>query len=134
MTMPVPALLVTAIAALQAGPAAPPMDWAALPAVRWKTPPRHAPAASDYVRAEVAAGRCTAGQRSARLSALRIDLAVLAGADGRVRAVVPRAINCPTVEQYTAGLIQRMARDNLDTAGRAADTWYRAAMIYSWDE
>jgi hypothetical protein len=132
--MIMPAMLLITLAAVQAAAVSPPADWGTLPELRWKLPPRHTRTTSDYVRAEVAAGRCAAGQRSARAAALHIDLAVLATADGRVRAVVPRAINCPTVEQYTVGLFQRMARDNLDTAGRATDTWYRAAMTYSWNE
>jgi len=127
------ATMLIAFAALQAG-ASPPADWSALPALPWKLPPRHASGTNDYVRGEVAAGRCAAGQRSARTSALHIELAVLATPQGRVRAVVPRAINCPTVEQYTVGLIQRMALDNIETAGRTGDTWYRAAMTYSWSE
>ena len=127
--------MVTAfLASLQAAaPAAsPPVDWAQLPALRWKLPPRPATATSRFVQDEVTAGRCGASQRSGRVAAITIHVAVLAGAGGRVRAVVPRAINCPTVEQYTVGLIQRMALDNVDMAGRTADTWYRAAMTYSW--
>lgn len=127
-------MLATFVAFMQAtaGPTAPPTDWSQLPALRWKLPPRNAAATSRYVRDEVAAGRCGAAQRSDHTAALKIDLAVLADANGRVRAVVPRAVNCPTVEQYTVGLIQRMALDNVDTTGQTAETWYRAAMTYSW--
>ena len=126
-------MLLALLASLQtAAPATPPQDWTRLPALRWKQPPRNDESTSRYVRDEVNAGRCAAALRSGHAAALSIDVAVLADAGGRIRAVVPRAINCPTVEQYTVGLIQRMARDNLDTAGQTGGIWYRTAMTYSW--
>lgn len=125
-------MLAMLLALAQAVPLAPPADWTQLPTLRWKTPPSNVEGASRFVRAEVAAGRCAAAQRAGASMTLHVDVAVLATAAGRVRAVMPLAINCPTVEQYTVGLVQRMALDNVDTSGQAADTWYHTGMTYSW--
>jgi hypothetical protein len=130
--------------AVQAGPlpvpvtqsvaAMPPQDWSTLPVLRVRRPTAPAPGLSDFVRAEVAAGRCAAAMPSAQGWSLKIDLAVLATPAGQVRRVTPRAINCPTVEQYAAGLVLGTARDNVDGRGAGADTWYRTSMTFAWSQ
>lgn len=111
--------------------APPPVDWAPLPVLRYRRAAAPAPDASAFVRDEAMAGRCAAAIRAVRGWTLRVDLAVLGTAEGQVRQVVPRAIACPAVEQYAAGLVSRLARDNLvaDTAG---EVWYRTSVTFAW--
>lgn len=83
------------------------------------------PALSDYVRDEVLAGRCSVeGQR------IQVDLAVLVAGNGQIRRIRPRAIQCPTVEQYASGVMSRMARGNVAPPGE--DRWYRTALVFAW--
>lgn len=83
------------------------------------------PNLSDYVRDEVQAGRCMSTDTS-----VRVDLAVLVGSDGRVRRIVPRAINCPTVEQYATGIVSRLARRNVVPPPQ--ENWFRTTVTFSW--
>jgi hypothetical protein len=108
--------------------AAPPADWSALPPLRLTTTPDYAALMTSFVRGEVAGGRCATGGRSA----ITIDLAVLVSKSGDVLRIVPRAINCPTVEQFAAGVVQKAARDNLAGATPASDSWYRTGMTLNW--
>lgn len=127
------ALLPLLAAAAQAAPqvvppplvALPPADWSALPELqllrRWPAVPE----LSSFVRDEVRAGRCAVAATT-----LRVDLAVMVAANGQVRRIVPRAIQCPTVEQYASGLVSRMARGNVAPPGE--DLWFRTAMVFAW--
>lgn len=110
----------------------PPADWSELPPLRYRRPPAPNPEISSFVRDEIVAGRCAAGIHSARGSILSIDLAVLVTPAGRIRRIIPRAIDCPTVEQYARGVVSRQARGNIDPAGLAADTWFRTTMTFTW--
>lgn len=65
------------------------------------------------------------------MSQVDISLAVLIVPGGSVKRIVPQAIDCPTVEQYSAGLILKMSRDNIK-ASPATDTWYRTSMTFTW--
>ena len=95
------------------------------PPIQWETLPRLSlgPAAAspaqlgEFVQREVQAGRCVLTPGTASL-----DLAVLVAPGGRVLRIVPRAIGCPAVEQFAAGIVLRAARDNLRPP--ASDTWY----------
>ncbi|WP_287459440.1 hypothetical protein [Sphingomonas sp.] len=131
-------LLAALLLQLQAPPAPapapviapPPADWTQLPDLPLA---RHWPSGaslSPFVQAEVAAGRCAAAQRGSDGYVLRVDLAVLIDNAGTVRRIVPRAIGCPTVEQYSAGIVSRVTRDNVPTP--QSDTWYRTALTFSW--
>ena len=111
--------------------APPPVDWAPLPMLRYRRAADVAPGAAGFVRDEATAGRCTAAVRGAGEWTLRVDLAVLGTATGQAREVVPRAIGCAAVEQYAAGLISRMARDNLVTDG-TGEAWYRTSVTFTW--
>ncbi|WP_447407106.1 hypothetical protein, partial [Clostridium perfringens] len=62
---------------------------------------------------------------------LRVDVAVLVAA-GRPRRVIPRAIQCPAVEQYAAGLVSSMARGNIAPATQAGDGWYKTSLTFAW--
>lgn len=103
-------------------PATPPADWSGLP----ELPLPSARAEFDpsgYVRREIASGRCRA-----EANAMAAPVAVLMDADGQVARVVPRAIGCPTVEQFTAGYVSALAR----RAGAMRPGWYRHTVTYRW--
>ena len=111
----------------------PPQDWSDLPILRVRRPASDMPDLSAFVRTEVEAGRCAAAARAVDGWSLKLDLAVLATPDGQVRRITPRAIDCPTVEQYAAGLVLGTARDNVDVRGALSDTWYRTSMTFAWN-
>lgn len=102
-----------------------PADWSSLAELVLVDPLTDTTDLSNYVREEVRTGRCVSNDTS-----IRVDLAVLVGADGRVRRIVPRAIDCPTVEQYASGIVSRLARRNLPASSR--DSWYRTTVTFSW--
>ncbi|RZM02699.1 MAG: hypothetical protein EOP68_20915 [Sphingomonas sp.] len=110
----------------------PPQDWSALPVLRLRRAVAPSLDASTFVQREVLAGRCGGATRTPQGWVLNLDLALLAAADGRVRRVTPRAIDCPTVEQFAAGLLLGAARNNVDLRGAATDSWYRTTMVFAW--
>ncbi|KQM51226.1 MAG: hypothetical protein EOP67_23370 [Sphingomonas sp.] len=126
-----PPVPVPAAAAAPVASTLPPQDWSTLPVLRIRGQATTLANTSAYVHGEVVAGRCTHVVRTAQGWALTVDLAVLITPDGRVRRVTPRAIDCPTVEQYAAGVILG-ARDSIDVADAATDTWYRTSMTFAW--
>lgn len=103
----------------------PPTDWRTLPPLRAPTS-EAAELVSDYVRDEVRAGRCSAPQPGA----LSIDLAVYVADNGRVRRIVPRAINCPTVEQYASGVALRSLRGQVEPPEVVG--WHRMTISFAW--
>lgn len=117
-------------AAAQAASPAVPADWSLLAPMPYVTPPQIAPTLSSFVAGEIAAGRCAAARSANGRYVVRVDVATLVGADGTVRRTVPRAIDCPTVEQYSAGLVLSFARANLPRG--TTDQWYRATIVYDW--
>ena len=108
----------------------PPGDWSGLAPLPIQRPAAPARALSQFVRDEVAAGRCAAAVATPRGYALSVDLAVLVGAGGQVRRIVPRAIGCATVEQYASGIALNLTRTALRAPG--ADTWYRTTVDFAW--
>lgn len=113
-------------------PVMPPVDWSALPELPFVRRSPDMDALSAFVREEVAAGRCTAAGRIGGAAVVTLDLAVLVAPDGHIRRIVPRAINCVTVEQYGSGLVSRLARNNLVVDAISAETWFRTTLIFSW--
>ncbi|SFO20852.1 hypothetical protein [Sphingomonas sp. OK281] len=109
----------------------PPQDWSTLPVLRIRQRSTTLANTSAYVHAEVVAGRCTKASRTAQGWTLSVDLAVLMTSEGRVRRITPRAIDCPTVEQYAAGVILG-ARDAIDVIDTDTDTWYRTSLTFAW--
>ena len=103
----------------------PPDDWTALPELKLQRREPETRALAQYVREEIRAGRCVA-----TASPLRVDLAVLVASDGQLRSIRPRAIGCPSVEQYASGIMLRMARSNVPPPGE--DRWYRTAVVFAW--
>ncbi|WP_308461926.1 hypothetical protein [Sphingomonas folli] len=111
---------------LQASPLAPPTDWGALQQVpllrRWEPGEQ----VIAFVRGEVRAGRCATPDTNR----VTVDFVVFLGAEGQVRRIVPRAIDCPTVEQYASGLTLRAMRGNV--ADVPAAGWYRSSITFDW--
>lgn len=85
---------------------------------------------SGFVRREVAAGRClaTTGPQGREVVS---PVAILFDARGSIARVVPRAIGCPTVEQFTAGYVSATVR-RLGVAGGLRPGWYRHTVTYRW--
>lgn len=115
------------VAILLAGQAlalAPPTHWDALPRLSLG-PAATAPVQlKEFVQREVQAGRCVLAD-----GAPPLDLAVLVAPNGRVRRIVPRAIGCPSVEQFAAGIVLRAARDSVRPP--TSDTWYVTSVALS---
>ncbi len=108
----------------------PPQDWSALPIFPL---PRGALAAdgTGFVRGEIESGRCKAGAPQADGARVVAPVAILVGAEGAVARIVPRAIDCVTVEQYTVGYVQSLVRGG-PGAVVPAPGWYRLAVAYRW--
>lgn len=111
------------------GTAEPPRDWSTLPAL---TLPAAGPDMVRFVRDEVAAGRCTRARASDAQMVLVVPLAIRISADGNADSVVPLAIGCPTIEQFSAGAAQRMARHLAHRTMIPGDRWYRTVITYTW--
>lgn len=127
-------ILAAQLAGASASPM-PPQDWSELRPLPYARGTEDSADPSDtnlssFVRAEVKAGRCAAAIAAGQNWVLKIDLAVLIGPSGQPRRIVPRAIACPSVEQYAAGLVSSMVRGNV--APPTAETWYRTSLTFSW--
>ncbi|MDE0879493.1 MAG: hypothetical protein OSB00_12650 [Sphingomonas bacterium] len=110
----------------------PPQDWTMLPTLRLAKPVVDSPALAQFVRGEVASGRCSAQRPIGTGYSLKIEIAVLVTPQGLVRRTVPRAIGCPSVEQYSAGLAFSRVMGNVLTDGLKSDSWYRTSMAFAW--
>lgn len=109
-----------------------PSDWSVLSAMPYAQAPTVDPSLSGFVASEIAAGRCAVSRPVDGHYVVRVDVAALVSADGTMRRAVPHAINCPTVEQYAAGIVLGFARGNLALRLGASDTWYRATIVFDW--
>lgn len=109
-------------------------DWSQLTPLVYRDPPEITAPMVAFVANEIARGRCNVTRPADGHFMVRVDVAVLVGLRGGVRAVVPHAIDCPTVEQYGAGLVSTFARNNLVVAPGASDQWYRASVTFDWTE
>jgi hypothetical protein len=95
----------------------PPTEWTALPRLQLGLAAAPPTQLTEFVRREVAAAHCTLPAEARML-----DLVVLIGQNGQVRRIVPRAIGCPAVEQFAAGIVLSAARDRMPAP--SSDTWY----------
>lgn len=109
-----------------------PPDWSVLAVMPYEQPPLLAPSLSGFVASEIASGRCAVPRPADGHYVVRVDVAALVSADGTVRRTVPHAIDCPTVEQYAAGIVLGFARGNLAPRLGAPDAWYRATIVFDW--
>ncbi|MFC3580117.1 hypothetical protein [Sphingomonas hylomeconis] len=122
--------ILIAAAQIAAAPAVP-TDWSLLAPLPYVATPQQAPALANFVAGEITAGRCPIARPADGRYVVRVEIATLVGADGVVRRTVPRAINCPTVEQFSAGLVLSFARGNLQRT--TTDQWYRATIVFDWN-
>jgi len=125
-------LIMAAQLAGAAPPPMPPQDWSVLRPLPFAREADDMANLSAFVRAEVKAGHCAAATPGADGWSLKVDLAVLMGAADQPRRVVPRAIGCPSVEQYAAGLVSSMARSGAPTVATEPGSWYRTSLTFAW--
>ena len=109
-----------------------PIDWQALPPLPYRRTPRPTVRMTAFVQSELQRSGCPRPVPSAGRVQLQVDVAVLIGEDHVVRATIPRAIDCLTVEQYAAGLVVSYARGNLVPRFVNAGNWYRAVLVFDW--
>ena len=105
------------------------IDWNALPALPYRTPPAISATMDTFVQREARVRRCPVSPAGGATRSITVELAVLVQGDGSVRTVVPRAINCATVEQYAAGLVAAFAQGNIVGA---SEQWYRTSLTFTW--
>ncbi|PVX30637.1 hypothetical protein [Sphingomonas pokkalii] len=106
------------------------IDWPALAPLPYRTPPVITPEMLTFVAKEVVARKCALAIGPGL--ALSIDVAVLVDAQDNIRTTVPRAIQCPAVEQYAAAMVAGAARGNLLPRTASADQWYRTTVTFVW--
>lgn len=123
--------MIAALLLQAAAVAMPPQDWAPLPVFPL---PRVASTTdgSTFVRGEVEAGRCKAPPVQPDGTRLVATVAILVGPGGTVSRIVPRAIGCPTVEQYTVGTLLSLTRGGPGGSLPPAPGWYRLTVPYRW--
>jgi len=106
-------------------------DWAALDPIPYRQPPHISQAMDAFVANEIGSGRCKIARPADGHYVVTLDVIVQVTGDGVIHRAVPRAIDCPTVEQYGVGLITGFARANIQP-GAAPDHWYRTTMVFDW--
>ncbi len=101
------------------------IDWDGLAPLPYRAPPVVTAEMQSFVQGEVRARKCEhSGQ-------MRIDVAVLVDEAGGIRTTVPRAVNCPSVEQYVAALVGGFARSNLLPRLGGGEQWYRTSLSFT---
>lgn len=106
------------------------IDWAALPGLPYRVPPAVTAGMHEFAGREARTRHCPLPHGNS----ITVELAVLIDAQGGVRTVVPRAIDCATVEQYAAGLIAGFARNNLLPRSGSGEQWYKTSLTFSWQK
>lgn len=109
-----------------------PIVWEAMAPLPYRTPPPISPAMSRWVAGELVRGKCPVPRPVGGRHILRVDVAVLISSESTVRASIPRAIDCPTVEQYAAGMVSSFARNNLLARAGDGSGWFRASVTFDW--
>jgi hypothetical protein len=107
-----------------------PIDWDALPPLPWRAPPIVTPDMQGFVKREVKLRKCP----TPKPGEIAVAVAVLIDESGNVRTSVPRAINCPSVEQYAAALVPGLVRGNLLPRPGATEQWYRTTLTFTWTQ
>ncbi len=121
------------VAAPDPAPAArSPIDWTALPPLPYRRAPQPTTSMIAFVSSEIHRNECPRPMPVDGHTRLQIDVAVLIGEDRLIRATIPRAIGCPVVEQYGAGLVVSFARGNLIPRLVSEGGWYRASLVFDW--
>jgi hypothetical protein len=103
-----------------------------MPPLPYRAAPPVTPEMTGYVAGEMQSGRCPQAPILSGRRTVRADVAVLLDDEGNVRATIPRAIQCATVEQFVAGIVASAARNNLLPRAQGAPGWYRASISFDW--
>ena len=103
------------------------IDWKGLAPLPWRAPPLITAEMRAFVRREVVLRKCPLPKPGT----IEVEVAVLVDEANGIRTTVPRAIRCPTVEQYAAALVASFARNNLLPRTGAGQIWYRAQLSFS---
>jgi len=119
---------VIAVIALTAALQSVAIDWNALAPLPYRAPPILTPEMQAFVRREAVSRNCPLPKPGT----LTVEIAVLVDEANGIRTAVPRAIRCPTVEQYAAALVAGFARDNLLPRTDSTAQWYRASLTFTW--
>ncbi|GAA3718883.1 hypothetical protein GCM10022268_28940 [Sphingomonas cynarae] len=85
-----------------------------------------------FVRDEVEAGRCHPQLPPPEDENLQLPVAILVGRAGQVRQIVPRAIGCPSVEQYVVGYLLSLTRTGIESSVSLPAGWYQLTAGYRW--
>ena len=104
------------------------IDWAGLAPLPYRAPPILTAEMQAFVRREAVSRNCPLP----KAGTLTVEIAVLVDEANGIRTAVPRAIRCPTVEQYAAALVAGFARGNLLPRNDSAAQWYRASLTFTW--
>jgi hypothetical protein len=107
-----------------------PIDWEGLAPFPFRAPPIITPEMQAFVQREVVTHKCPVAPAGAQ--SVTVDVAVMVDANDSIRVTVPRAIQCPTVEQYAAALVAGFARNNLLPRTAASEQWYRTSLTFTW--
>lgn len=108
------------------------IQWESLPNLPYREVPSMTPAMHDWARGQVRARKCRARRLVDGRPAVRVEVAALVDEFG-VRTTIPRAIGCPSIEQYAAGLVAGFSRNNLtQRTGAPGPAWYRATVTFAW--
>ncbi|KTF67648.1 hypothetical protein ACNFJ7_17360 [Sphingomonas sp. HT-1] len=106
------------------------IDWRALAPLPYRSTPVITPEMLAFVANEVTTRKCPLAIGPG--VTLALDVAVLVDAQDGIRTTVPRAVQCPTIEQYAAAMVASSARGNLLPRMATADQWYRATVTFTW--
>ncbi|WP_213979800.1 hypothetical protein [Sphingomonas sp. dw_22] len=107
-----------------------PIDWESLAPLPYRAPPVVTGEMQAFVQREVAARKCPVAPAGGQ--SVTIDVAVLVDASDGIRTSIPRAIQCPTVEQYAAALVAGFARNNLLPRTTPSEQWYKTSLTFTW--
>ena len=121
--------MIAALTLLWAAQAAP-IDWDGLAPFPFRAPPIVTAEMQAFVQREVATHKCPVSPATPQ--SVTVDVAVLVDANDGIRVTVPRAIQCPTVEQYAAALVAGFARNNLRPRTAGSEQWYRTSLTFTW--
>lgn len=106
------------------------MDWDSLAPLPYRVAPVLTPEMQSFVQREVGLRNCPVTPPGGQ--AITVDVAVLVDPGDGIRTTVPRAIQCPTVEQYAAALVAGFARNNLLPRTAPSEQWYKTSLTFTW--
>jgi hypothetical protein len=109
------------------------IDWPSLPLLPYRLPPQLSPQMHVFAAREARTRHCPLPPADGARQTITVQLAVLIDGEGQVRTVVPRAIDCATVEQYAAGLVAAFARNNLLPRSTGNEQWYKTSLTFAWN-